>query len=357
MNESKGDLTLSPDELKDLKSGTISTMRERFPQLIPGFEDGFSMIGEAVHIDPSILGMDGAPRLIRWEDYTEIRTMAEDRSQELWGVKIRTDRESVREVVNLFASKHRIDCSSWLEDLPVWDGFERIHRICEDMGIRPLKNCGHGGNADILSVVGRMLFMRPVMQSRGMKDDSFDSIDIHGTPLLLFVGCGAGDLSRILKPCALGRSIAETTTPVFQESKFAESFNPYAPYLILPEVAVILHTEGKAVPGRFREVLRKSSVFYRIPNMGRHHGEETMLPLMLGTLYDVDDWKTVAEWVPVIPLVLDPSADTLPFDVVQQCYAEALRYVDRGQNVRLRDVAIKTDYGLKTKKAKKAGED
>lgn len=356
MSDGNANLALSPDELKDLKSGTISTMRERFPQLIPGFEDGFSMIGEAVHIDPSVLGMDGAPRQIRWEDYTEIRTMVEDRSQELWGVKIRTDRESVREVVNLFASKHRIEARSWIDDLPGWDGVERIHRICEEMGIKSFLDYGEG-NKDVREVVGRMLFMRPVMHSLGLKDDSFGAL---GTPLLLFIGCRVGDLRRILTPCALGRSITETTTPVREHKTFTESFSVFSPYLILPEVATILGA-GDANIGRFCDVLRNSRVHYRIPNMGKKYGEETIVPLMLGTLTDGDMWKIVASYVPVLPLTIESGSVPLSDDVVRQCFAEALRYVDRGLNVRYGDVKVNTDHGLpkvkKAKKAKKEGED
>lgn len=336
--------TLDSDQIRTLRDGTISALMEWAPRLIPGIESALSTHGDVVKIDPSILEKLGEVRPLTENDAVLIRQMLEERSFEAYGVKIRTDRKIVNEAIVLFASENRVEPDSWMDALPEWDGTTRIREIAGKIGIRPFFDCGEG-NKQIIEAVGRLLFMRPILQSLG-RTDSF-------SPLPLFIGADPSEVRGVLSPLAMGRPVMETATSVLHEQTFTESFDPSIPYLILPDVAPVLFA-GPMEIQRFKGVLSKSCAFYRLPNMGKSRGEPTIIPCMVGTV-DNERWRDVAEAVPVVPLTLIDS-DQIPEAVVLQCFAEARTYVEQGHPIkkpeRNRELPIKTDYSKKGKRGK-----
>ena len=336
--------TLDSDQIRTLRDGTISALMEWAPRLIPEIESTLSMYGDVVKIHPSILGKPGEVRPLTANDAVTIRQILEERSYEAYGVKIRTDRKIVNEAIELFASENRVEPDSWMDALPEWDGTTRIREIAGKMGIRPFFDCGEG-NKQIIEAVGRLLFMRPVLQSLG-RTDPF-------SPLPLFIGADPSEVRGILSPLSMGRPVMETATSVLYEQTFTESFDPTFPYLILPDVAPVLFASPMEIQ-RFKGVLSKSCAFYRLPNMGKSRGEPTMIPCMVGTV-DNERWRDVAEAVPVVPLTLIDS-DQIPEAVVLQCFAEARTYVEQGHPIkkpeRNRELPIKTDYSKKGKRGK-----
>ena len=337
--------TLDSDQIRTLRDGTISALMEWAPRLIPGIESALSTHGDVVKIDPSILEKLGEVRPLTENDAVLIRQMLEERSFEAYGVKIRTDRKIVNEAIELFASENRIEPASWMDALPEWDGTTRIREIAGKMGICPFFDCGKG-NAQIIEVVGRLLFMRPVLQSLG-RTDPF-------APLPVFIDADPSEVRGILSPLAIDLPIMETMMSVPHEQSFTESFDPSIPYLILPDVAPVLYASCSMEVQRFKGILSKSCAYYRLPNMGKSRGEPTNIPLMVGTV-DNERWRDVAEAVPVLPLKLkDP--EQIPEAVVLQCFAEARAYIEQGHPIkkpeRNRELAIKTDYSSRNKAAK-----
>lgn len=332
---------LNESQLKDLKSGTVSTLRRRLPELIPGFNEAFSMNGGIVMIDPSIMGKDGSSRPLAPEDLTGIRSDAEEASVKRWGVKIRTDRESVREVVTLIASEHRIDPASWLGNVPEWDGVNRLRTIAGDMGIGVQGMTNRGSVDAVVELMGRMLFMHPVAHALGMVDAT------RGLPLPLFVGADSDLLYDVLRSCSMGRPVMETSMIAYHEQDFTESFDPVIPYLILPNVPQVTFA-GKMDRNTFRGILSKGFAYYRIPCMGKARGEHTMMPLMVGTVScdseDEDKRKAIQESIPIVPVTLDDYARPIPEADVLQCFAEARHYVESGHRIWKSSFSIKTDY-------------
>lgn len=338
---------LDSDQIRTLRDGTISTLMEWAPKLIPGIEKAISRHGDLVKIDPQILGKSGEVRLLTSEDAVILRKILEKRSLETLGVKIRIDRNIVGEAINLFASENCTG-SSWMDALPPWDGTTRIREIAGRMGICPFFNCGEHGNAQIIEAVGRLLFMRPVLQSLGMTDPF--------APLPVFIDADPSEVRGILSPLAMDRPIMETTTTVVCEQIFTESFDPTIPYLILPDAIPALCGGPESMDvRRFKGVLSKSSAFYRIPNMGKSRGEPTLIPLMVGTVA-LERWPDIAEAVPVIPLVLK-GPEQIPETDVLQCFAEARAYIEQDHPIkkpeRNKELPIKTDYSSRNKDAKK----
>lgn len=337
--------TLDSDQIRTLRDGTISALMEWAPKLIPGIDSALSKHGDLVKIDPGILGKPGEVRPLTSDDAVLIRQILESRSLEAFGVKIRTDRKIMNEAIDRFASENRVEPASWMDALPEWDGTTRIREIAGRIGICPFFDCGKG-NAQIIEVVGRLIFMRPVLHSLGLTDPF--------APLPVFIDADPSEVRGILSPLAMDRPIMETMMSVPNEQSFTESFDPSIPYLILPDVAPVLYASCSMEVQRFKGILSKSCAYYRLPNMGKSRGEPTNIPLMVGTV-DNERWRDVAEAVPVLPLKLkDP--EQIPEAVVLQCFAEARAYIEQGHPIkkpeRNRELPIKTDYSSRNKATK-----
>ena len=332
---------LNEKQLKDLKSGTVSTLRQRLPELIPGFNEAFSMNGGVVMIDPSKLWGNGELRPIASEDLTRLRADAETESLRVWGVKIRTDKHTVGDVVSLIASEHRVDPASWLKALPEWDGVNRLRTVAGKMGIGVQGMTNRGSVDSVVELMGRMLFMHPVAHALGMVET------IRALPLPVFVGADVDLLYDVLRSCSMGRPVMETSMIACHEQDFTESFDPSIPYLILPDVPQVTFA-GKMDRNTFRGILSKGFAYYRIPCMGKARGEHTMMPLMLGTVScdseDEDKRKAVQESIPIVPVTLDEDAGSLHEADICQCYAEARHYVESGHRIWKSSFSIKTDY-------------
>lgn len=316
---------LTEGQKVEFADGTISSLMEWGPKLLPEIPQALREVDGMIQIRASFVGESSEGfRALQKSDSVRIRTMIEQRSTEIYGVKYRVDRLTVSEYMTVLAENNRTS-ADWLGDLPAWDETPRLKAFGEMFGVESSVYAGGHSpteNAHVCELAGRAMFMHPCYHSMGLKSPG------DPVPMVVLVGCAPSDLRRFMAPILRG-STREVHTIVSTQQKFIESFDPFTSHILLPGLPQIVDAPYMADVTRFAGIVRDSSVHYRPPYAAQ--AVTVGLPMMVGSIPS-DDWRRLgAGGTPILPLTVSetfPDAET-----IAQCYAEAMFYTRQGHPV------------------------
>ena len=318
---------LTEGQKVEFSDGTISSLMEWGPKLLPNITQALREVDGMIQIRASFMGEQSEGfRALQKSDSVRIRTMIEQKSSEIYGLKFRVDRLTVSEYMSVLAENNRA-ASDWLGDLPAWDENPRLKRFGEVFGVHSPLNAGHSPseNARICELAGRSMFMHPCYHARGVPVP---------VPVPVFVGFTPSDLRTFMRPILRG-PMREVNAAFISEQKFIEAFDAFASHILLPGMPQVIGAHTFADVSRFASVARQSSVHYRQPYAAQ--AVTIALPMMVGSIPS-EDWRTAAYGgTPIIPLAASMDDEPDP-ETIAQCYAEAAHYVSQGIPIVRRDL-------------------
>lgn len=313
---------LTQEQKTEMRDGTISSLEEWGPRLLPGLSDAFRQVDGINQVRASFFGEASEGfRPIQKADFVRIRTMIEAESIKRFGLKFRVDRVTVAEYVEVHASDNATP-PNWLGVLPEWDEVPRLKRFGEIFGVESTiqSGCSPSENARICELAGRAMFMHPCFHAQGIASP---------VPVVVFVNCAPPDLRRLMAPVVRG-PMREVIATVATEQKFAEALDPCASHVLLPGMPQVADASFSMDVSRFATVARQSSVRYRPPYAT--DAVTVNLPMMVASIPS-ENWRAVARGgIPIIPLSVRSDDDPDP-DTVAQCYAEAMLYATQGHPI------------------------
>lgn len=325
---------LTSEQRIEFRDGTISSLIKWAPLLCPGIETAFETSEDVVRIRSDFIDPASSEgfRVLRSVDIAQIRARIEAESLRIYRVKFRTDRTIVGDYIAILADAHRTT-GQWFGDLPEWDEVSRLKDFGQLFGVvaTPYASKPSRESDRICELAGRALFMHPCYHAQG--------ITPNNVPVVLMVGMSPNELREFMRPIMRGpmREVAQFAST---DQKFAEAFDASASHILLPGIPQVRATPYRADVGRFANIVRQSSVFYRPPNSGLSQGVPIIIPGMVATV-PVKEWKVST--IPTIPLTRIDGSAMPDAEVIEQCYAEAMFYASQGVPIiptRLSDVRI-----------------